>query len=133
MQLLFLLLAPAIGYPLESPRNIDMVQIITPVFLGYLGSASYFVFAGQKLHGRVRNEFLGYLTVGPIIIYVVAVSAAFFSFGWTNRPSAQPGSGVSVENLGNALSLSLGVLAMTTSVVASYLFAAVDGPGVPKK
>ena len=42
----FLVVAPTIGYPLDPGANhvIRLLQILTPVFVGYLGSAAHFVF-----------------------------------------------------------------------------------------
>ena len=61
---------------------------------------------------------------GPIVVYVVAVIAALAAFGYANRATASVGSGMSVDNLTTALSLTLGLLAATTSVIVSYLFVA---------
>jgi hypothetical protein len=43
-QIIFLLIAGSFGFPLEYPKNLNLLQIITPVFLCYLGSAAHFVF-----------------------------------------------------------------------------------------
>jgi hypothetical protein len=66
------------------------------------------------------------LVRGPIAIYVVAVGGSLGAFWYANRANAQPGKGpaMSVSNLATALSLSLGVLAVTTGVISSYLFVA---------
>jgi hypothetical protein len=40
----FFLLAPVSGYPLEIAQAQGIFQIVLPVFLGYLGSATHFVF-----------------------------------------------------------------------------------------
>jgi hypothetical protein len=70
----------------------------------------------------VQNQFLGLLVKGPLIIYLIAVVASFAAFGYANRASAAPGTGMSVDNLATALSLALGVLAVTTGIITSYLF-----------
>jgi hypothetical protein len=121
-QLIFLLVAPAFNYPLTYPKNLALLDIITPVFLGYLGSATAFVFMTPPPNVTANNQFLGYLVVGSIIIYVCAALATFISFGYSNRVGAPIPGGMSVENLATAMSLSLGVLAATTSVLIPYLF-----------
>jgi hypothetical protein len=122
LQMCFLVVAPVINYPLVYPKNLDLLQIISPVFLGYLGSASHFVFQNQPQEVPVQNQYLGYLIKGPLGIYALVVLTAFASFGYANRASAAPGSGMSVDNLATALSLALGVLAVTTGIITSYLF-----------
>jgi hypothetical protein len=121
-QMTFLLVAPAFGYPLIWPNNLEILQILTPVLLGYLGSASHFVFMTPPPQVAVNNEFLGMLIKGPIAIYVVAMIAAFGAFGFSNRAAATPGTGMSVENLSTAVAICLGILAATTGVIVSYLF-----------
>ena len=122
--MLFLIAAPAVDFPLSYPKNVDLLQIVSPVFLGYLGSASHFIFQNPPSEVPVQNQFLGYLVVGPILIYVVVVSGSFAAFAYSNRLGAPAGSGMSVDALATTLSLALGVLAVTTGVISSYLFVA---------
>ena len=122
VQIVFLLAAPAIGFPLSYPKNLDLLQIVSPVFLGYLGSASHFVFQPAPQALPVQNQFLGMLVRGPIIIYTFAIMTALATFGYSNRIGATIGSGMSVDNLATALSVALGVLAVTTGIITSYLF-----------
>ena len=121
--MVFLVVAPAIDYPLIYPKNLDILQIVSPVFLGYLGSASHFIFRPATEPIPVQNQFLGLLVKGPILIYLLVVVAAFGAFGYANRASVTPQQGgMSADNLATALSLALGVLAVTTGVITSYLF-----------
>lgn len=121
LQILFLVVAPAVGYPLPYPKNLALLQIVAPVFLGYLGAAAHFIFNPVQVV-RAQLKFLGLLVRGPIIIYALTVIAILAVFGYSNRFGAPIGSGVSVDNVGTVLSIALGVLAATTSVVSSYLF-----------
>jgi hypothetical protein len=123
-QMLFLLVAPTVGFPLPYPKNLDLLQIVSPVFLGYLGSAAHFIFQNPTPAVPVQNRFLGLLVKGPLVIYVLAAGASLAAFGYANRVGTAVGAGMSVDNLATALSLSLGVLAVTTGVVSSYLFVA---------
>jgi hypothetical protein len=95
---------------------------VTPVFLGYLGSASHFVFMIPPPSVPANNQFLGLLVKGPIVIYACAVVAALGTFGYSNRTGAPIGSGMSVGELSIAISIALGILAATTGVIISYLF-----------
>src|SRR5277367_4135952 len=98
LQMLFLIAAPAFGFPLTYPKNLDLLEIVSPVFLAYLGSASHFIFQNPAPRVPVQNQFLGYLVIGPVVIYLAAVAGT--------------------------LSAALGVLAVTTGVISSYLFVA---------
>ena len=127
--MLFLLVAPAFGYPLEYPRNLELLQIISPVFFGYLGSAAHFIFQTPTPVVPVINQFLGPLVKGPLAIYVAVVASALATFGYSNRPGAAIGAGMSPENLATALSIALGLLAVTTGIITSYLFVAPNRTG----
>lgn len=121
-QMVFLIASPSIGFPMEYPKNLHLIEIVSPVFLGYLGSAAHFVFQNPAPEVPVQNEFLGLLVKGPLIIYALAVATALGAFAYSNRVGAEIGSGMSEDALGTALSLALGVLAVTTGVITSYLF-----------
>jgi hypothetical protein len=122
-QMIFLIAAPSFGFPLEYPRNFNILQIVSPVFFGYLGSATHFIFMRPSPKVAVNYPLLGLLVKGPTLIYVAAMLAAFISFGYSNRVGAMPGNGMSVDNLATAISVSLALLAVTTGVIVSYLFA----------
>lgn len=122
VQIVFLFIAPAIGVPLEYPKNLDLLQIVLPIFLGYLGSAAHFVFMTPPPAVTVNNQFLGLLVKGPVIIYACALVAAFGAFWYSNREGAPIGGNMSVDHLANAMSISLGVLAASTGIIVSYLF-----------
>ena len=123
-QMMFFLIAPSFDFPLTYPRNLDILQIISPVFLGYLGSASHFIFKPRSAVVSVENQYLGLLVKGPLLIYMLVVIGAIVAFGYSNRYGAPIGSGMSVDNLSTALSLALGLLAVTTGIISSYLFSA---------
>ena len=122
IQMVFLIAAPSFGFPLVYPKNLDLLQIVTPTFLGYLGSASHFIFRTSIRTVPAQTEFLGMLVKGPVIIYVLVAFTAFVAFGYSNREGALIGGGMSVDQLATTLSLSLGILAATTAVITSYLF-----------
>lgn len=124
LQIVFLIAAPVFGFPLPYPGNLHVLQIISPVFLGYLGSASHFIFQDPAPVVPVQKRFLGTLVVGPIVIYACSIITAFAVFAWSNRADAPPGTGISEDDLSTILSLALGVLAVTTGVITSYLFVA---------
>jgi hypothetical protein len=122
-QIIFLIVAPAFDYPLIYPKNINILQIVTPVFLGYLGAATHFIFRIPPPQVVVDVEFLPALVIGPVVVYILAFIAAFWAFGYSNRSGAPVPGGMSVDNLATLLSIILSVLAATTGVMISYLFA----------
>jgi hypothetical protein len=127
--LLFYIMSPILGYPLEFDQAIRLIQINTPIFLGFLGSATQFLFTGDKTRARLIDEhlqpLLRILVVGPIAVFAVATIACLVAFGVSNRQSAAAGQGMSVDSLSVLLTAILGLLAVTTSVIVSYLFSTV--------
>ncbi len=122
----FFLLAPALGYPTTFDQALRLLEIITPVFLAYLGSATYFLFGKDAsnidLSVRGSTELFSILVRGPVYLFGFVVTAAIAAFGYSNRVSAPVGSGMSIDALAASLSASLGLLAVTTNVVVTYLF-----------
>jgi hypothetical protein len=124
--LMFFVVAPALDYPLTWEQGTRIVEIVIPVFLGYLGSATHFLFQEKKRRDvRIPDvSDIGYVLIrGPVVVFVLISSSALFAFGYSNRSGAQGGSGMSVDTLAWAITSALGILAVTTSVATSYLFA----------
>ena len=124
---LFCILAPALRYPLEFAQSFRLLEIVTPVFLGYLGSASLFIFNTQRPESTAQQSLsplLGLLVRGPVLVYFLTILAALIAFGVSNGRSAPPGSGMDVDQLAFAFSAALGLLTATTSLSATYLFTA---------
>ena len=124
--LMFFITAPVFDYPITWDQGMRVVEIILPVFLGYLGSATHFLFQDQK---RPRRDLppgisdIGVLLVrGPIVVFTLVCITTLFAFGYSNRSAATPRSGMSVDTLAWSVTSALGLLAVTTNVAASYLF-----------
>jgi hypothetical protein len=119
----FLLIAPEIGLPFNQSRheNISLLQIVFPVFLGYLGSASHFVIRSpQVTEVAVADEQLLWILVfGPFLLYLVINITLFATFFLANR---EGGSGMSLEDLSKWFSIALGLLTCTISVISSHVF-----------
>jgi hypothetical protein len=125
-EFLFFILAPALGYPLHQEEAFRMIEIITPVFLGYLGSATRYLFHPAADHTRptsVQRELLGLLVRGPLVVFSLVSAAAIFAFGYANRPN---GPGMLPDTLGLMLAATLGILTITTSVIVENLFPSVQ-------
>jgi hypothetical protein len=122
--LVFFLVAPSVGYPLEFSQSLRLLEIVLPVFLGYLGASALFLFkAGDSQDspfGARAATLVGPLVKGPVVVFALAMVALIGAFGFANTVGGA--SGMSVDNLAAALSLLLGLLTVTTNVVVSYLF-----------
>jgi len=127
---IFLVLSPFLGYPLDPGAGdlIRLLEILFPVFLGYLGMATHFVFRseGTAKAGAAEEPPLSSNAVllirGPVLVWMAMIVAAFTAFGLANRAGAPAGTGMSVDLLAGLVTAALGLLAATTSVAVSYLF-----------
>jgi hypothetical protein len=131
---LFFLAAPALRYPLLWDQSFKIFQIVLPVFLGYLGSAAHFVFkpenekpsegnTAERDATIAKKNIFALLIKGPIYLFAIIAAAAIAAFGYSNSRWAAEGSGISPDTLATVFSLALGLLAVTTNVGVSYLFA----------
>lgn len=125
--IVFFLLAPAVGYPLEFSQSLRILEIVLPVFLGYLGAAALYVFRASSADDDVvfRPAALPLVTVlvkGPVLIFAIAAVALLVAFGITNRQNAPPGSGIGIDQLAAGMTAILGLLTVTTNVAVAYLF-----------
>jgi hypothetical protein len=122
----FFLVGPPLGFPLGWDQVQRVIEIVLPVFLGYLGTATHFLFKKSDPSGDLdlgdKAPLLGILIRGPLIVFGLAVAAILFAFGFSNRTNAKPDSGMSVDQLAWALTAALGILTASTGVSVSYLF-----------
>lgn len=126
---LFLLTAHAFGYPLAFHKALPTLQAVTPVFLGYAGSAAHFVFRPKRPTVSVaaaQRRLLRLLVKGPVYLFAIGIASALGVFGWSNRPGLADGSGMTLEDLGIAITAALAFLTAVTSVVVAYLFASAE-------
>lgn len=120
----FLILAPAIGYPLKYGQAYGLSQIVLPVFFGYLGLASNFLTFKTNPKGTpVRSSgALSLIIVGPFAVFFSATFVLFFAFYLGNRESASPGTGMSFDDLSRWMTAILGLFTVTVGIIASSLF-----------
>jgi hypothetical protein len=123
---IFFLVAKPLGYPLDWDESQRIIEILLPVFVGYLGTATHFLFHNpQKQHTfQLGNAvpLLGILIKGPVVIFAISCFAILFAFGYSNRHGAPQDSGMSVDQLAWAFTAALGILTVSSSVAVSYLF-----------
>jgi hypothetical protein len=132
--LAFLIAAPAFRYPLSYSESIRLIEIITPVFFAYLGSATYSLFGPPRNEVRLRNPaLLSLLVKGPLFLFGGVGAVAFVAFGVSNRPPAIIGSGMGLDTLSGILTITLGLLTVTTNVIVQYLFGRHDQPAAGRR
>lgn len=123
---LVFVITPALGFPLTFEQARGLLQIVLPVFLGYLGSATHFVFASKQPTAaalKLPEHLVALLIKGPIVVFVIWCSSAIVIFGYSNRIEAKAGSGMTLDMLASLIAGALGLLTTTSGVAVSYLFA----------
>jgi hypothetical protein len=126
----FFVVGPPLGFPLGWDQVQRVIEIVLPVFLGYLGTATHFLFKKSDPDSDPelgeKAPLLGLLIRGPLLVFGLAFTAILFAFGYSNRANAKPDSGMSVDQLAWALTAALGILTASTGVAVSYLFSLGD-------
>lgn len=122
----FFLCAPIIGYPIEYAHSFRMLEMIAPIFLGYLGSASVYIVSQDRSKRIVPlenfNPLLPWLVRGPVFLFAFSLVVTIFVFGWSNRSDAPSGVGISTNAFALILSAELSLLNVSTNIIVSYLF-----------
>jgi ABC-type dipeptide/oligopeptide/nickel transport system permease component len=118
------IIAPATRFPLSFEQALSVLQIVFPLFLGYLASAVVFVTKQDKKASEVMSGFLRVLITWPFYVVALLSFAIFFAFGVSNWPSetANTGHGMSFDTMSSLISLVLGIHTATTSALIAYLF-----------
>ena len=131
----FFLLAPLeiVGYPIDFSESMRILEILTPVFLGYLGAATRFVFNPAPnvvvADAADVSQQLKLLVRGPVLIWVLGTIAAIVSFGLGNRFGAS-GSGprMTIDQFAGVITGLLSLLTVTTTVIVSNVFGVAPAP-----
>lgn len=121
----FFLLAPVFHYPLGFDQSAQMLQIIFPIFLGYLATAIVFAFEGRDVETRAP-DLLGPLTRGPFFVSLVLSVALFFAF-WvadSTHSSAQAATPMKFDVFSSLFAAIVGIHTATTSALVADLFGA---------
>jgi hypothetical protein len=122
-----LLVAPATRYPLSFEQAISLLQIVLPLFIGYLSTAIVFLTSREaplkRGPAREFSSILAHLVKGPVWLVALFLSIALIVFGIVNwpKPESQP-SGFDFGLLSNLVSFILSISAATTSALVAWLF-----------
>jgi hypothetical protein len=121
----FLFIGPAAGYPLTAPQASQLISMIVPVFLSYLGSAVAFVFLRQEEQeelGTRKHDLLSIVVNGGFLVFAICLVSLFGAFGFSNRLSAPPGGGMPFADLSTGVTTVLGIMTTTVGASIVYLF-----------
>jgi len=128
--LLFLLLAPAVGYPLEYSQAIRLIEIVSPTFVGYLGAAARFLVSKKPAPGfrpgEATRQVSGLVVRGSGWLFALLAAGVLLAFWLTNRSGAAPGAGMDIDLLAGLFTMLLALVTATTGLLISHLFGAGD-------
>ena len=125
----FLVFAPLTKYPLDFEQSMKIIQVIIPLFAGYLASASMGLTSKNKPRNTKIDENIIYLMKGVFFLIVFMILSLFIVFGVANWPSdnlAYESIDFSFDSLSLMISLILGIHTATTTVIVGYLFGVQD-------
>jgi hypothetical protein len=119
----FFLLAPLLRYPLEFSQSAQLIQVIFPVFLGYLATAIVFAFEGKDVETRAP-DLLASLTKGPFLVSLILSVTLFVAFWFSNSPDSpvRPTTPMLFEIFSSLFAAIIGIYTATTSALVAYLF-----------
>lgn len=122
----FLIIAPIMGYPLDSSQAFQLLQVIFPLFVGYLMSAAVYIFQEEDVNLDLQApSLLEYLVKGPFVVVFVLMALSFLAYGVTNWPLEErgyTGDGMSFETLANLVTVFLAIHTGVTSTLVIHLF-----------
>ncbi|WP_157783722.1 hypothetical protein [Bradyrhizobium liaoningense] len=119
----FFLLAPLLRFPLDFSDAAPLIQVIFPVFLGYLATAIVFAFEGKDVETRAP-DLLASLTKGPLLVSLILSVALFVAFWLSNSTDSpvRPAKPMPFEVFSSLFAAIIGIHTATTSALVAYLF-----------
>lgn len=117
---MLLIIAPLFT-PFTSKQSLQVVQIIFPVFAGYIGAAVLFLFRGDPNKGNVADPtLLKILIYAPFIVFWCIAAAILIDFYVSNQPGF--GEGMSFSDLTTYVTLIVSFMNITTGAIGAFLF-----------
>jgi hypothetical protein len=110
----------------------QVVQIVFPVFAGYLGTAVIFLF--QRKSGQVRivdENLLMYLIYAPFAVFWVLGATVFLFFYVSNLPGRREG--MQFDDLSNYITMLVSFMNATTGALTAFLFQSEETPSQTAK
>jgi hypothetical protein len=126
--ILFFVVSPAFGYPLTYDESYQVMQIVFPVFVGYLATAVAFVVrpVAEQQIDQQRLSVLRLLIRGPIFLFAGGILIVWLVFGYSNSGYALAGTGMTLKVFTNLHTALLAILAATTGGLIAFLFPSKD-------
>jgi hypothetical protein len=109
----------------EKGQQIQLLQIVTPTFISYLGAAVTYATVGSEFPepGGERGKILRIVTLSGFVIFVVGFLISTTIYYLSANGTLKLGH-MEYAQYSSILTLLLGTLSVTTSVVSTYIFAA---------
>jgi drug/metabolite transporter (DMT)-like permease len=116
----FLIISPLFT-PFSSKEALQVVQVVFPVFAGYIGAAVLFLFRGNPSIGTVADpSLLNTLIYAPFIVFWCLAAAVLFYFYLSNQPDH--GQGMTFPELMTYVTLIISFMNVTTGALGAFLF-----------
>jgi len=116
----FVIVSP-LWTPFDSQQALQVVQVVFPVFAGYIGAAVLFLFRGNPSAGAIADQnLLGTLIYAPFIVFWCLAAAVLFYFYLSNQPGH--GQGMTFAQLMTYVTLIISFMNITTGALGAFLF-----------
>jgi hypothetical protein len=118
---ILLILSPLL-IQIDSTDAYRILQIVFPVFAGYLGTGVLFLFRDKPARNSVADAaILRYFVYGPFLIFW-SISAAVFTYLYLSNLTSSTGAGMKVSDLSNYITMLMAFMNATVGALISFLF-----------
>ena len=122
---IFFISAPVFHFPLKYSQAIQLLQMIFPLFLGYLSAAVVFIFDGVTAQENLPLKgIFPVLVRGPFLLASALLVIATIAFGYSNWIGSGKIdlNGMPFDVFANLIALILGIHTSITNALVAYLF-----------
>jgi archaellum biogenesis protein FlaJ (TadC family) len=117
---IFLIVSPLFT-PFTTKQALQVVQVIFPVFAGYIGAAVLFLFRGDAGRGSIADPtLLRILIYAPFVVFWCIAIAILVAFYISNQPGH--GEGMSFSDLTTYVTIIISFMNITTGAIGAFLF-----------
>jgi hypothetical protein len=119
----FFVIAPFVALPFRGDQSKQALGIIAPVFFGYLGLATTFLFqAPPKIPASPINPLFSLIVKAPVGIFSVGLFVLILTYCLTNILAKKIGDGMGFDDFVFYLSMLLTLQSGTTGVLFAAIF-----------
>ncbi|MGJ5077005.1 hypothetical protein [Bradyrhizobium oligotrophicum] len=116
----FLIVSPLFT-PFGPQEALQVVQVVFPVFAGYIGSAVLFLFRGNPASGTIADQgLLKMLIYAPFAVFWCLAAAVLFYFYVSNQPGYNQG--MTFPQLMTYVTIIISFMNITTGALGAFLF-----------